>query len=913
VDGVLDLMVQTFPTEPVTTVASSIENLGGQIQDISANDLGGIMRVSLDANNLVALARIPAIRWIEPFPEYVLHNDVARGDSIMAAESIWANLGLYGEGQVVAISDTGLDTGNLSTLHQDFLGSPTGCSGTNRIVAVFARGRTGDWSDSCRCLYNSVWYYEGGHGTHVAGSVLGNGCRSGSNGVPDYSGSHAGLAPQAGLVMQSVMGSGGGTCGDYIGGCALTGIPTDLNGLFSQAQGAGASIHTNSWGSDANGEYTTDSQNTDLYMWNHKDYTILFSAGNAGTDANSDGVIDLDSTGAPATAKNCITVGGSENYRLYGGVNPEHSGDPWDELQCGGNPGSCSTPPAAHWGNCWPLDFGASPVCPDRLSDNAEGVVAFSSRGPTDDGRIKPDVIAPGSNVLSTKSQGTYVGGGWGDGENGYYQFMGGTSMATPLTAGGVALIREFFTNQAMTPSSALIKATLIHGATDLYPGQYGSGAGQEISTRRPNNVEGWGRVNLERSLIGTGGRRIEYFDYYNDSQGRPGLRTNEYDTWTYNVGDGSVPFMSTLVWTDYPGSALVNDLDLSVVDPNSAIHYPNRLGSYDRTNNVEHVDISGAIPTGSYTVRVGGYNVAQAGSLPRQTYAVVDSGAMTDVIAAESLRNIPSGDQPKMMFGKTGIDLDFAVSAGGYVTISMTKVSPSHSSPSGKTFLQVGWHISSTMTGFSAQLVFHYGDSDLPTGMDETTIAAYRWNGLAWEDMGGTVDTDANTITVNDVTAFSEWALGGNSPTAVTLSSFTATWDVDGVRVEWETAAEIDTVGFNVWRSESPDGGYVQVNDTLIPAESLGGVWGGAYSYIDSGVTPGAVYHYRLEELEVSGARNWYGPASTDGGHQSTAVTLRRLTARAALRAYAGMAVVGLLVLGIAGLALLWRKRRAS
>ena len=76
--------------------------------------------------------------------------------------------------------------------------------------------------------------------------------------------------------MQSVMDSS----------CGLDGLPTDLTTLFAQARTAGARIHTNSWGSAVAGQYTTDARNTDLFTWNNKDYTILFAAGNEGTDTN---------------------------------------------------------------------------------------------------------------------------------------------------------------------------------------------------------------------------------------------------------------------------------------------------------------------------------------------------------------------------------------------------------------------------------------------------------------------------------------------------------------------------------------------------------------------------------------------------------------------------------------------------
>lgn len=586
--GMLDLNVHTFPNDSRSSLTSQFEALGAGIKEVSEQSTGALFLMTVEATQLHALAQVPAVRWIEPFYERVLFNDVARSNAIMAAETAWSDLGLYGAGQVVAVTDTGLDTGNTATLHQDFLGTPTGCSGTSRIISTFALGRSGDWSDSCRTGGTNY----GGHGTHVTGSVLGNGCRSGSTGAPNYASSYAGLAPQASLVFQSVMDSG----------CGLGGLPDDLNTLYSQADTAGAHIHTNSWGAAVSGQYTTDSQNTDLYVWNHKDYVILFAAGNEGTDGtSSDGYINPDSMSAPGTAKNCITVGASENYRLTGGYNPG---------------GACST-----WGGCWPSDYPTNPINSDRLSNNAAGMVAFSSRGPTDDGRIKPDVVAPGSNILSTKSQAANVSGGWGAGPNTYYQYMGGTSMATPLTAGGVALIREFYTDlEGVTPSAALVKATVINSAVDMYPGQYASP--QEQNPRLPNNAQGWGRVNIANATDGT--------HLYEDISDANGLATGGNHTYTYNNCSAGV-FKVTLVWSDYPGSTLVNDLDLTVTAPDGSTTYRGNVfsngwsavgGSVDHVNNVESVYVN-APTVGTWTVRVSGYNVPQ-GVSGKQGYALV-------------------------------------------------------------------------------------------------------------------------------------------------------------------------------------------------------------------------------------------------------------------------------------------------
>ena len=106
-----------------------------------------------------------------------------------------------------------------------------------------------------------------------------------------------------------------------------------------------------------------------------------------------DGYVDEDSLDAPGTAKNALTVGASDNVRSSGGYNPG---------------GPCYT-----WYTCWPSDFQVNPTRDDRLSDNSGELAAFSSRGPANDGRRKPDVVAPGTNILSTRSQ-VASGTGWG-------------------------------------------------------------------------------------------------------------------------------------------------------------------------------------------------------------------------------------------------------------------------------------------------------------------------------------------------------------------------------------------------------------------------------------------------------------------------------------------------------------------
>ncbi len=974
-----DLRLSVFPDEE-EYVRREVEALGGRIVEFSRNDLGAVMRVQIDPFQAGTLAGINGVRWVDMLPEWKLYNE--KSADIMDVRDVWDNHGLYGQGQIVGVCDTGLDQGstNPAQLHDDFEDG----SGNSRVLQIF--DRVGDGAADV----NS------GHGTHVAGSVLGNGQRSGSNPpVHNYpSTCFAGMAPEAQLVFQAVEDNNG----------YLSGIPADLNILFQEAYGAGARIHTNSWGSTEAGQYSIDSQNTDLFMWNNRDLTILFAAGNDGVDANSiDGVVDRSSSiGSPGTAKNCITVGASENNRSSGGINPGGT-------LCGGNPGGgCPSAPNPYWGNCWPNDFPAQPVCGDRVSNDPTGMAAFSSRGPTVDDRYKPDIVAPGTNILSTRS--SQAGGtGWGI-YNTYYLYMGGTSMATPLTAGATALAREFYTDQGVTPSGALLKATLVNGATDLYPGQYGTGGTQEQPTTRPNDVQGWGRVDLEDSLFPVSPRAMDYFDF------AEGIETNEWDSFTFSLGNTGQSLRTTLAWTDYPGTpaaggGLVNDLDLHVDDPLSTRHYPtnarqrsgteigqndtepwnvytsnssyryaarftpssypvdvkqallfiyaasypvnfrvwvyaddggngapgttlfgpvtyratwqgwiavpisgvtinsggfyvawqptvnnapyvvtdetagggdNRFwnGSrwrnwtnpdlniravmarpdastnYDRVNNLVGVDINTPPATGDYTVQVSGHNIANG----PQPYALVNSGAIT-FFGAGSYRIFAAGDTPRRTFGRTGVEMDFASGPGGDVTVTMRKAAPTNPPPGGVTFVNLDWAITSLMAGFSTQIIFHYDESDLPGGMSENQIAgAYRWNGSSWSLVGGTVDTAANTVTVDNVTAFSSWALG-SAPTAVKLLSFTATPTGEGLLLTWETASEVDNLGFDLYRSQSRETRGGRLNETLIPSRSPGGGQGATYAFLDTTALPATTYHYTLESVDISGRRVPYGP----------------------------------------------------
>jgi serine protease AprX len=591
----VNIRVLLHKADDAASVKLYIEKLSGTVLSTDQEAL----RVSIDPAHIEALARLPNVQWIEPYSLQKLVNDIAAG--ILGVQPVWNNHGLDGQGQIVAVADSGLDVGvNNATMHDDFEG---------RIVAIHSWPMQQEWW----AQMNNPGADDGaadlgsGHGTHVAGSVLGSGARS--------NGSIRGMAFNAQLVFQAV----DQWCdiktqyekywpdGDNY---YLVGLPNDLNTLFLQSYNDGARIFSNSWGGAPQdalgnpifGQYTSESQDIDEFVWNHKDALILFAAGNSGQDGNSDGVIDSNSLLSEATAKNCISVGGCENNRPHG-----------------------STPAPGLDKTYGAFGYTKLPISTDHISDNPDGMVAFSSRGPTVDNRIKPDVIAPGTNILSVRSS-VAAEHGWGllptgDARRDFYMFMGGTSMSTPITAGTAALIRQYLQNAYLiSPSAALIKAMLIHGAVPM-AGQY---APPEVGGV-PNNDEGWGRINLGQTLFLAYPSKLEVRDLASDAIG-----TGEQKKYMFSVVNNTVPFRATLVWTDYASTpaavGIVNQLQLSITAPDGIT-----TQGIPSNNNVQQVVLN-TPQIGIYTVSVTGINVptvSMPGVNQKQDFALVVTGGL--------------------------------------------------------------------------------------------------------------------------------------------------------------------------------------------------------------------------------------------------------------------------------------------
>ena len=538
------------------------------------------------------LAGLESVRWIEPAGQPRLVNDHARG--IMQVDPFWQRSALFGAGQVIAVTDTGLDTGNPSTLSPDF---------TGRIVATPALVNGETWDD------------DHGHGTHVTGSIAGAGVQSGANPAQHlYSGSFAGIAPEASLVIQAFEATPAGE---------IIGLDPDYYTLFQQAYDDGARLHSDSWGdltgpitdtASAYGGYPFGAARTDAFLWDHPDMSIFVAAGNSGKDgtpgalgfcSGGNGVVDPDSLLSPGTAKNVITVGATESDRSSGG----YGGMPWLLIS---------------------LCFAAQPIATDTIASNPAGMAAFSSRGPSDDGRIKPDIVAPGTNIVSNVSHVPGSSSLWGFFEtNSDYAYSGGTSMATPLAAGAGVLVRQWLAQKGLSnPSAAAVKATLLNTTTDIAPGQYGTVEFQEIPLSYPNHVEGWGRVNLD--FTSSDPPNLFWLDDRPD-----GLSTLDVVTYTSTIArplevlTDTLPLRAMLVWTDPPASLsaasqLVNDLDLTVTGPDGTVYHANGNATFDRTNNVEGVVIDQPL-LGQYTITVSAFNVP----IESQPYALAVWGPL--------------------------------------------------------------------------------------------------------------------------------------------------------------------------------------------------------------------------------------------------------------------------------------------
>lgn len=539
--------------------------------------------VTLLPDYVATLAQQPEVVSIQPEVPPGLHDErqaqivagnltgwslTGPGYLTWLAEKGFTQSQFIASGFAVDISDSGIDNGTILPTHPglsvlgDFnLGS--------RVVYARLIGAASLGSTLAGC---------DGHGTINAHILAGHNADSGGFPHIDAAGYHYGLgiSPFVRIGSSVIFDPYHFTYPDYAE-------------LQSSAYHDNARISVNSWGT-TNSTYSPDAQAYDALVRDaqpatsafpaegNQEMVIIFAAGNGGPG--------LSSVGSPATAKNVITVGASENLRS---LNIAHGGKS-----------------AMGFDNC-----GAS----DATADSPSDLASFSSRGPTSDGRHKPDLVAPGTHVtggvpqsiLSSGSNGVAAecftaaaicaltgAGGAGNTNNffplgqQFYTVSSGTSQSVPAVGGACALLRQYFINhQAAPPSPAMTKAYLMN-STRFLTGAY-------ANDTLWSEGQGMGLLNLSRAFDDAPRILRDQLDEDLFTQ------SGEQRVFTGKVGDTNKPVRITLAWTDAPGStvgsAYNNDLDVAVEIGGQWFFGNNFSGAFsaaggqpDARNNVESV-----------------------------------------------------------------------------------------------------------------------------------------------------------------------------------------------------------------------------------------------------------------------------------------------------------------------------------
>jgi subtilisin-like proprotein convertase family protein len=528
---------------------------------------------------------------------------------------------------IIDITDDGIDDGDATPNHPDFYAF-------------------GDITQSSRLIYNANWTTDpsadgvGGHGNLNASIAGGYNDRTGTA-FEDSAGYNYGLGinPFAPLAGSKVFGNTSGWANPVYADVVE----------YSYTQGA--RISSNSWGDDVGtGQYQVDDQIYDMLVRDaalstpgNQEMTILFSAGNSGAQPTT--------IGSPGNAKNVITVGASESYRPT-----------WID-------------------GCWIGPSGA---------DNANDIAIFSSRGPTTDGRIKPDIVAPGTHIIGAATQiptytGRYVCDKYYPVGQTLYAASSGTSHATPAVAGAASLFyryyKDHYDDNGAWPSPAMVKAALINAA------QYLDGA--STGDTLPSPHQGFGAVNLGPAFDGT--PRVV------DDQTKVFQYSGESTTLRGYISDAGQPFRVTLAWTDAPGAvvgdAYVNNLNL-IVEVGEQTYLGNVFsggasisgGTADARNNVESVFLPAGVQ-GPFKITILAENIAGDG--------VPGNGDPTDQDYALICYNCTRADTftlevtPQQRTICTGSDAVYSITSANYAgqPASIDLKASGHPSPSVATF----------------------------------------------------------------------------------------------------------------------------------------------------------------------------------------------------------------------------------
>jgi len=541
--GEVDVLVEVFSSRFLADTLSALQDLPVQIVSSEADTWCAVIAMHIPVETMSAVAALPAVEWMELCTDGTLPGIGYGSGGTNGEETTLSQVAPEGE-ELVALGDTGLGTGGLQGLPAPLAG--------NILSLDSLRGDDGADPN--------------GHGTAVAGCVT----------SVEYPGVAASPATRPAIIAYAT---------GYGLGCPPQ--PLSLYSLLDNAYARGARVFLSGSvpeGRESLGAYGIYTSQRDAFVWRYPGMMVVEPAGNEGTDADGNGMVDSGSLLGGTTAKNVLSVGGCESTAAASTDEPAPSYSQLEEL--------------------FPGRFPSEPLRDDSSAGSQAGIAAFSSRGPTRDSRIKPDLVAPATDILTIASGGAEEAAGIVASATPGYVRAFGTSMAAAQTAAVLAGMRlPLSVVQELEPSAALLKAFLINGAVDLTPGQYGK---EEMEVpHAPNSIEGWGRLDLD-AFTRTG----SWVKVLDDTEG---MRLGESRVFRIEVTSGS-ELRVTLVWSDYPSLPearlhLVNDLDLRLVDPEGNVYYPNDRSSRDPLNNVERIVLDIEEKPGDYTIELEAWN----------------------------------------------------------------------------------------------------------------------------------------------------------------------------------------------------------------------------------------------------------------------------------------------------------------
>jgi hypothetical protein len=460
VDG-KQLGVSFFDDAVAAELRGAVEAAGARVVDEASDQLV----VEVAAAQVADLARVPGVRALEPSSPGGLANmraGVITGvNQVRDRGPVSATLPveLDGAGEIVHVLDSGLHGGTIGALHPDY---------TARVILLY-----NSWDPappappgpvpapviSCKDFAT--------HGSHVVGTIAGDGTQAA--GFAPAAGTPAslprGVAPAAQIVFHSVNRASPPHPAPGAAGAPpyVTESPVDFRNYlraFRTAHAWGARVHSNSW-EYRGGTNVYDGTSTifDTFAFLNPEDVVVAASGNDEADYNNDGVLDANKLGNIAVAKNVLAVGASENVTKLEGIAVPYGT-------------AFSGPPARFANGAFNVIAGPAPVAGDYpFSDNPNQIALFSNRGRVAGavapavGRVRPDIVAPGTNILSTAPpwpwpNHTLAPGGANppavpnvpradlaaaSAPPHDYYVLTGTSMATPHVAGACLLARQFY------------------------------------------------------------------------------------------------------------------------------------------------------------------------------------------------------------------------------------------------------------------------------------------------------------------------------------------------------------------------------------------------------------------------------------------------------------------------------------